>query len=730
MYTINIDSRPLYTPRLRDYTLKSPVLKMKASKAGSLTFTVPPTHAEIRRFVKLQTVCSVYKGGQYPIWRGRVFFTRLNMNGSLYVECEGLLSYLLDTNMRTYEYKGTLQGFLQLILDTHNAQATPAQQIRLGVVTVTDDNDYINRSSTKYISCWEALESGLIKTHGGVVRLRYTADGTVLDWLKGDSNDLYTSTQAIEYGENLTDLTQEVSAEETYTVCIPLGAKQESDSDTGTSEETRLTIKSVNGGLDYIVNEEAFNKYGWICAPISETTWDDVTLATNLLRKGRQYLDGVGVKLRDTITLTAVDLHNKNADIRAFSFLDLVPVRSTPHGIGGMYLLSEMSIPLSNPKGATITLGDTRHTLIDDHISDLEETAQNVIETVTGTIEDGLRDANEQIAQTALTLQSTLDRTAREIMSQMAATYTSATSFEEYQKTVSTLLSQTAEAFTFQFDSLTKQITTLNGETNQQFSEISKYIRFIDGAIELGRSDSALILRIMSDRISYLLNNVEIAYFSSGRLYVENLEAIRTLTVGNFSYLPRNNGNLSLKMINPNTALARWNGTTTLVWDDLGSGSQGESVAVMALWNGATPYRWNELETDAVWNDAVEETTYYNVVAMVDRNLQVEYESSSIAEGSSFTATLTALPGYTIDRVFVRMGGVDISETAYAGGKIYIPRVTGIVGISAYAKKIETTAVLGLAVVGAMKLGTITSDNQFNAILGSGVIGTMKLGEV
>ena len=240
--------------------------------------------------------------------------------------------------------------------------------------------------------------------------------------------------------------------------------------------------------------------------------------------------------------------------------------------------------------------------MIDDHISDLEETAQNVIETVTGTITDGLKDANEQIAQTALNLQSTLDRTAKEILSQMAATYTSVTSFEEYQSTISTLLSQTAEAFTFQFDSLVKQITTLNGETNQQFSEISKYIRFIDGAIELGRSDSALILRIMSDRISYLLNNVEIAYFSSGRLYVENLEAIRTLIVGNFSYLPRNSGNLSLKLNNPNTALARWNGTTTLVWDDLG-GSQGESAAVMALWNGATPYRWNTLETDAVWDD-------------------------------------------------------------------------------------------------------------------------------
>jgi hypothetical protein len=115
------------------------------------------------------------------------------------------------------------------------------------------------------------------------------------------------------------------------------------------------------------------------------------------------------------------------------------------------------------------------------------------------------------------------------------------------------------------------QISTLNGETNQQFSEIKKFIRFEDGNIILGRSDSPLTLRIQSDRISFILDNVEIAYFSSGRLFVDNLEAITTLTVGRFAFVPRANGNLSLKMIMPmaSTAFATWNGRTSLEWEDL-----------------------------------------------------------------------------------------------------------------------------------------------------------------
>jgi hypothetical protein len=81
------------------------------------------------------------------------------------------------------------------------------------------------------------------------------------------------------------------------------------------------------------------------------------------------------------------------------------------------------------------------------------------------------------------------------------------------------------------------------------------------------------MLRIQSDRISFILDNVEIAYFSSGRLYVDNLEAITTLTVGRFAWVPRVNGNLSLKMIKPqaSTASATWNGRTSLAWEDLGT---------------------------------------------------------------------------------------------------------------------------------------------------------------
>jgi hypothetical protein len=368
----------------------------------------------------------------------------------------------------------------------------------------------------------------------------------------------------IEYGENLSELTEEVSADSTYTACIPLGAKIKLEDDTGEEIERRLTVESVNGGMDYIVNDEAFAQYGWICAPVKETTWDDVTVAENLLTKARAFLNNQGVKLKNTLTLTAID--------DGFEYLHNVRVQSTPHNISKIYLLTEKKTPLADPKGATITLGSSELSLSDTALSGFKD-AQERIESVRGTVD--LNNAQtsaelNELAQTALELQSNMERTAQELISQMSATYTSSASFEEFKETIATQFTQSASAFSLQFDKLISQISTLNGETTQQFSEISKYIRFEDGNIILGRSDSALTLRIQSDRISFILDNVEIAYFSSGRLYVDNLEAITTLTVGNFAWIPRSNGNLSLKMINPSAhqAMAVWNGATTLVWDE------------------------------------------------------------------------------------------------------------------------------------------------------------------
>ena len=65
----------------------------------------------------------------------------------------------------------------------------------------------------------------------------------------------YLSRQSIKFGENLLDFEKTNSAEEIATAIIPLGAEIGED-----DNKTRVTIASVNGGVDYIYDELASPK--------------------------------------------------------------------------------------------------------------------------------------------------------------------------------------------------------------------------------------------------------------------------------------------------------------------------------------------------------------------------------------------------------------------------------------------------------------------------------------
>lgn len=120
---------------------------------------------------------------------------------------------------------------------------------------------------------------------------------------------------------------------------------------------------------------------------------------------------------------------------------------------------------------------------------------------------------------------------------------------DEYKETVATRFEQTARDFTFLFDTVVSQVTTLDGETQAQFQEIQQYIRFIDGNIVLGEVGNEITLKIQNDRISFLQNNLEVAYLNNNKLYVTDGEFLNSLQLGKFAFKPRANGSLSFGKI-------------------------------------------------------------------------------------------------------------------------------------------------------------------------------------
>lgn len=538
-YQILLDNEYLlYDLREPELFLENPELDLTINKVGTLKFTIYPDHPYFDRLTKLKSIITIYKDNR-TIFKGRIIEDEQGLYNSKNITCESSLAYLNDSIFRPSEFTGTPAEFITLILDNHNSQVSDNQKLMHGTVTVTDPNDYIARSWEDYLSSWEILEKRGLELLGGYLVERYETDGTYIDWLE-DFND--TSTQVIEFGENLMDIMVKNDASSVYTVVIPLGTEIENEDGT----KTRLDIKSVNNDKDYLINETAFSEYGWIVAPVSETTWNDVTVASNLMTKGQEFLDNQAVMISSDLEITALDLNATDKNIESFFIYEYVRVLSKVHNFDKTYLLTAIKIPLAHPESTTISLGETVNSLTGIELGNKQNT-DNVIKRI-GTIENNYvtNEAVKNIVDETISNNTSILQDAETIIMTALQDYVTTGDFETFQETVSTQFIQTNEDFTFNFNNLVSQITTIEGDTQQQFQEINKYIRFVDGTIVLGETGNELTLVQQNDRISFMQNNSEVAYFSNNELTVTDARFLNSLRIGNFAWKPRANGNLSL----------------------------------------------------------------------------------------------------------------------------------------------------------------------------------------
>ena len=96
-------------------------------------------------------------------------------------------------------------------------------------------------------------------------------------------------------------------------------------------------------------------------------------------------------------------------------------------------------------------------------------------------------------------------------------------------------------------DDMQSQLNESNTQNANKFTEINRYIRFVDGKIVLGDFRNELVLTIQNDRVSFTQGGNEVAYFSNNKLYIKQAEVLTTLKVGNYAFTPRNDGGLALR---------------------------------------------------------------------------------------------------------------------------------------------------------------------------------------
>ena len=274
------------------------------------------------------------------------------------------MGFLQDSIIRPYAFNGTPKNLFKKFITDHNEQVDDFKKFKIGKITVVDPNNYISRSNDTYDTALSNLNSRLIDDSlGGYFYITHGDDGMedipTLNYLADFTN---VSSQIVEFGSNLKDYTKTVKADTIATALIPIGAEINTESETNNDKpKERLTIKSVNGGKDYIYNKSAVSLYGWI---FKTAQWDDVTDAKNLLTKAKAQLNQL-INQNTTIELTAIDLHLLDKTIASFYIGDYVRVLSKPHNFDSTLLCNKQEIDLLKPDNDKLTLGYTYATFTD-----------------------------------------------------------------------------------------------------------------------------------------------------------------------------------------------------------------------------------------------------------------------------------------------------------------------------------------------------------------------------
>jgi len=416
----------------------------------------------------------------------------------------------------------------------HNAQVSSEKQFTVGNITVTDPNDYIVRADSTYLSTWDSIKKKLIDDLGGYLNVRHENGVVYIDYLADFS---VLSNQTIEFGKNLIDFGRTITAESFATALIPLGAK---DEETG----SKIGIADVNGGLDYVTNATAVAEYGLI---FTSHTWNDVTDKTNLKNKGQAYIDSIAL-FNESLEVSAADLFGTGVNVNSFRIGRYVTVHSIPQDISQRFLVTSVSKELMNPESTTLVLGSSRRSLTDIQ-SNNASNATNHIERIENNMNENQVNNDHAIATLERNTETSIQQTSETILQTVSDNYYLKDETDSLVSSVRTSLEQTASGFEMQFNQLTADINDVASGADAQFEEISKYIRFVDGKILLGEVGNELELQIANDKISFIQNNTEVAYFTDRRLYVTDGEYTNSLQLGKFAFIPRENGNLSFKKV-------------------------------------------------------------------------------------------------------------------------------------------------------------------------------------
>ena len=97
-----------------------------------------------------------------------------------------------------------------------------------------------------------------------------------------------------------------------------------------------------------------------------------------------------------------------------------------------------------------------------------------------------------------------------------------------------------------------EQTAATSDRFDAEINDRKQYMQFDpDTGLTIGdlTNTDAYSVQLTSTAMQFRAGNTVAAYVSNDRLYINNAEVVNTLRIGNFAFLPRENGHMSLQYV-------------------------------------------------------------------------------------------------------------------------------------------------------------------------------------
>ena len=371
MYRIEYNGTVIHDPSKfsSDCILMECTYSGEIGKVDTLDFTILPFHPFYNEFTRLQTGIVAYRD-DHEIFRGRILSSSVDLYGNKKVQCEGSLAYLLDTIQPKMVYaeedETAISGaqLFRTIIANHNSQVEEVKRFTVGEITALKANDIIEVNQTSYTETRSMIDQYLLNPKGGYLRVRYENGVQYIDWVEDFGRN---PNQTIKVGANVISFTEEISADDFYTVLFPIGTEKAVTRDTeeeieeDEKKDHTVTIASVNNDSPYLlVSQDFVNKYGYI---YHNEDYGTVANPAELLRLANDTMAQFRKKLNRTVEIGGLDLHFIDSDVDQILLGDRVQIIAPNFNKNERLMLTKVDYDFQDPSKDKFSFGDGLQTL-------------------------------------------------------------------------------------------------------------------------------------------------------------------------------------------------------------------------------------------------------------------------------------------------------------------------------------------------------------------------------